>query len=165
MCDQGREGTDSGWSSPAGGRLEPFPAAQTGQADTNKRASRVTDSHQNRCLINMQVRVAPGWQASLDDWPHCRTLVRTDLGTNNRPSGHPVEIIVPRSALQTLDSTPQMTAGTTRSWGRMGTGKMALASVSKIHDNASVYHSWTPGGKRCKPKLPEKQCPASLPRI
>ncbi len=145
MCDQGREGTDSGWSSPAGGRLEPFPAAQTGQADTNKRASRATDGHQNRCLINMQVRVAPGWQASLDEWPHCRTLVRTDSGTNNRPSGHPAGIVVSRSAVQTLDSTPQVTAATTCSGGRMGTGRVGLASVSKIRDNASGLPFLDPG--------------------
>ncbi len=145
MCDQGREGTDSGWSSPAGGRLEPFPAAQTGQADTNKRASAPRTATKNRCLINMQVRVAPGWQASLDEWPHCRTLVRTDSGTNNRPSGHPAGIVVSRSAVQTLDSTPQVTAAITCSGGRMGTGRVGLASVSKIRDNASGLPFLDPG--------------------
>ncbi len=69
MCDQVREGTDSGWSNPAGGQMEPFPAAQTRQANTNKWTSRTTDGHQNCCLINMQVQVVPGWQASLE-WPH-----------------------------------------------------------------------------------------------
>ncbi len=53
MCDQGCEGTDSGWSSPTGGRLEPLPAAQIGQAATNRRASLAMDDHQKRCLINL----------------------------------------------------------------------------------------------------------------
>ncbi len=53
MCDQGREGTDIGWSSPAGGRLEPLLAAQMGQADTNRQESLTMDGHQNRCLINL----------------------------------------------------------------------------------------------------------------
>ncbi len=104
-----------------------------------------TNGHQNRCLINMQVRVAPGWQASPDEWPHCRTLVRTDSGTNNRPSGHPAGIVVPRSAVRTLDSTPQVTATATRSWGRMGTGRVGLASASKICDNASGLPFLEPG--------------------
>lgn len=89
MCDQGREGTDSGWSSPAGGRLELLPAAKIEQVDTNWRASIVMNGHKNRCLVNIQVRVGPGWQASLDEWPHCRMLIQIDSGTNNRLSGHP----------------------------------------------------------------------------
>ncbi len=44
---------DYGWSSPDGGWLEPLPAAQIGQADTNRRASCTTDGHQKHCSINL----------------------------------------------------------------------------------------------------------------
>ncbi len=145
MCDQGREGTDSGWSSPAGGRLAPLPAAQMGQADTNRRASLTMDGHQNRCLISLWVRVAPGWQARLEEWPHCRTLVRTDSGTNSRLSGHPAGTVMSRSTSRTLDSTPQVTTATTRSCWRIATGGVGLAVASKIRDSASGLPFLEPG--------------------
>lgn len=31
-----------------------------------------------------------GWQASSNEWTHCRMLVRTNSGTNKRPSWHPM---------------------------------------------------------------------------
>ncbi len=122
MFDQGREDTDSGWSSPAGGRLEPLPAAQIRQAAANCRTSLAMDGHQNHCLINLWVRVAPGWQARVEELPHCRMLVRTDSGTNSRLSGHPAGTEVSRNSSWTLDSTPQVTATTTPSGWRIATG-------------------------------------------
>ncbi len=74
-----------------------------------------------------------------------RTSGPTDWGTNNRPSGHPAGIVIPHNAVLTLDSTPQVTAATTHSEGRMGTGKVGIASVLKICDNASGLPYLDPG--------------------
>ncbi len=65
MWDQGLEGTDSGWSSPSGGRLEVLPRAQTEQAKTKSRTSRAMEGHQNCCLTRKLVRPILGWQATL----------------------------------------------------------------------------------------------------
>ncbi len=145
MWDQGLEGIDTGRRSPTGGRLEPFPTAHTGQANTNSRASRATDGHQNRCLISASVRATPGWQASPEEWPHWRMLVRTDSGTNNRPSGHLAGMVTPSSASRTLDSTSQVTIAITRLGGTMGTGEGNPGSTSKIRESASGLPFLLPG--------------------
>lgn len=128
MCDQGLEGTSSGWSSPARGRLKPLPAAQTRQADTNQQEFRNMDGHQNCSLIKLQIRVASEWQASMNEWPHCRMLVQTDSDTNSRLSGHPAGTVTLCSAVRT-----------SQSGGRMVTGRMDPGSASKIHESVSAY--------------------------
>ncbi len=60
MWDQGLEGTDSDWGSPAGGRLEVFATAQAEQAKTKHCMSRAIDGHQNLCLIRNIGRLTPG---------------------------------------------------------------------------------------------------------
>ncbi len=102
IWDQGLEGTDSGWSNPSGGRLEVLPRAQTEQAKTNSRISRAMARHQNRCLTKNMVRPIPGWQATLEQWPHWMTLDRNPSGTNNRPVGHPGGGVTPSKAVRTF---------------------------------------------------------------
>ncbi len=137
MWDQGLEGIDSGRRSPTGGRLEPFPTAHTGQANTNSRASRATDGHQNRCLISASVRATPGWQASPEEWPHWRMLVRTDSGTNNRPSGHLAGIPPPK--------WPSQSPGWVARWAPEKGIQIPLQKSARVRP---AYRSYSLGDRR-----------------
>ncbi len=145
IWDQGLEGTDSGWSNPSGGRLEVLPRAQTEQAKTNSRISRAMARHQNRCLIRNMVRPIPGWQATLEQWPHWMTLDRNPSGTNNRPIGHPGGGVTPSKAVRTFDSISQVTAETTNLSGIMHSGDTGRSEMSKIRDKASGLMFLEPG--------------------
>lgn len=52
------------------------------------RVSRVMDGHQNRCGRRCKVQFTPGWHASLDEWPHCRTSERAAIGTRRESGGN-----------------------------------------------------------------------------
>ena len=43
--------------------------------------------HQNLWGRSGSVRVTPGWQASLEECAHCKTLAVTEAGMNSLPVG------------------------------------------------------------------------------
>ncbi len=73
MCDQGRERMGRGWSRPTEGRLEILFWAKTEQANTNCLTSWPMEGHQNRWRMAASDLLTPGWQVTLDSWPHWRT--------------------------------------------------------------------------------------------
>lgn len=56
---------------------------------TNSCVSFSMGGHQKRRRKNDRVRVEPGWQVSLDEWPHCSTYERTQAGTKRVWGGPP----------------------------------------------------------------------------
>ena len=60
---------------------------QTEQAAMNSLVSAAIEGHQKS--RRMRVRWTPGWQANLDECPHCSTGALTDGGMNSRSGGHP----------------------------------------------------------------------------
>ncbi len=148
MWDQGLDGTDSGWRSPAEGRLEVLETAQTEQAKTKHRMSRAIDGHQNRCLIRNVVRLTPGWQATLEQWLHRMTSDRKVSGTNKRPGGHPDGGVTPCEAVRTFDSISQVTAETKISvaqWARKKTGDQNGRKYGTVH---RAWCSWNLADKK-----------------
>ncbi len=139
MWDQGLDGTDSGWRSPAEGRLEVLEMAQTEQAKTNHRISRAIHGHQNRCLIRNMVRLTPGWQATLEQWLHRMTLDRKVSGTNKRPGGHPDRGVTPCEAVRTFDSISHVTAETNSLWHN-GLGKRR--SIRLVENTGITHRAW-----------------------
>lgn len=74
MCDNGWRGIGKGLSRPPGGWCGVFPRAHTEQAATKDLVSWTMEIHHNRCWRRCRVREKPGWQASRDEWSHCRAL-------------------------------------------------------------------------------------------
>ena len=61
--------------------------AETVQAETNPRVSASMAGHQNLRRRRASVRVTPGWQASLEECAHCKTLIVTEARMKSLPVG------------------------------------------------------------------------------
>ncbi len=138
--DQGLEGTNSGWRSPAEGRLEVLEIAQTKQAKTKSPMSRAIDGHQNRYLMRNVEWVTPGWQANLEEWPHRMTSDRKLLGTNKRPSG----MITPSEAVRTFDSISQDNTEMTTFCGKMKEWWWKKPPNPPANDATPPMRAWLP---------------------
>ncbi len=155
--DQGLEGTDSGRSNPSGGRLDVLLVAQTEQARTKSWISRAINGHQNRCFTKQLVRFTPGWQATLEQWPHRITSDRNPSGTNKRLGGQPGGGVTPSKAVLTFDSTSHVSVEITTFSGKMHSGVTGRSDGSKIRDKVSGLMFLEPGRyERTKSKRPKK---------
>ena len=120
--DQGRLGMGRGNRRPAGGWWDGLLLAHTMQAATNLLTSLAWPNHQKCSRKNRNICWAPGWQLSLDECPHWRTLARTSSGMNRRLWGP-----VPGSGWEcwapwTTVSISQVLAPVNRGKGTMGSG-------------------------------------------
>ncbi len=145
IWDQGLEGTDSGWSNPSGGRLEVLPRARLSRPKQTLGVSRAMARHQNRCLIRNMVRPIPGWQATLEQWPHWMTLDRNPSGTNNRPVGHPGGGRYPFQGRADLRFDLPSDCRDNHLSGIMHSGDTGRSEMSKIRDKASGLMFLEPG--------------------
>lgn len=127
--------TDSGWRTPSGGELEVLEVAQTEQAKTKSRMSWAIDCHQNHCLVRNVVRLAPGWQPTLEQWPQWRA----------QPGGHPGRDVTPCKVVWTFDSISQVTIETMTFCCKMNAGDDRCSDCSKTLDKASSLMFLEPG--------------------
>ncbi len=164
MCDQGREGMGRGWSRPTEGRLEILFWAQTEQANTNCLTSWPMEGHQNRWRMAASDLLTPGWQVTLDSWPHWRTSGRSASGTNNRPAGHSTGTSTPRPALSTLCSMSQERAPTTTPSESMASAGVSSPGRSNWRESVSGLTFLDPGRyERVKSKRSKKSLARAQP--
>lgn len=80
--------------------------------------SQTIESHKMHSIRKCRVREKPGWQVSLEEWPHCWMSIRTKFGTKIQFGGLQS---VDCYALRTLSSNCQEVAPRMQDGDRMVT--------------------------------------------